>query len=66
MSNKECRHSKLVSLLTKESIKMINGGNLAWCRTCGSVRHIDLDGRVGWVLPSYKKKRTKVFDYEIE
>jgi len=60
----ECKHSKLIPLLTPQARGKINGGNLAWCKSCGSVRHIDLDGRIGWAIPTYKRKTTKKHSWE--
>lgn len=54
--NGGCKHSKLKPMLTLVARKKIGGGNLAWCSTCGSVRHIDIDGREGWATPTYRKK----------
>ena len=60
MDKRGCKHSRLMPLLNHESCEKINGGNLAWCKTCGCIRHINLDGRVGWATPTYERKNTDV------
>lgn len=52
-----CHHKRLVPILSLEAEKQIGHKRQSffWCATCGSVKHIDLDGIERFGSPTYKR-----------
>jgi hypothetical protein len=48
---KICHHPRIDFMLTESAMKKIKGGRLEWCPDCGSIRHTDIDGKIGWAQP---------------